>query len=530
MATITTSSTLTTHKDYHTIDDGIARVKENETRLTEVDSDDIHVLAKGQSAMLNVVQAEREVQVSHDTTVQDAPISFEGEKEKTPHVVTLEKVNDASKDEEIAGATDHNHAATTIERLRSDVEEKRQKAQEAKDTHAKKLSAAQVAILTSEKARRDRIEHQASVDEAKRKAEEDMSLAAFRQALFEKRREKQEAAERHDQKVIEAVCAASLLEYTERERLEKRMHDEEIMRQHAQALEKEQATQRVLAARQAKLDALCIAEERKQAAEAMAAKARLAIHAFQQQECDRQTKLIEIAETNAQLEAAIQLEAARQRQETASSRRMESERRAAEAKEKVQQLREQAIAAAKNARAVTKQHMHAVLESEEVARVQSYQQQLSVLEREKVEATRMRMEKEQRAKELKEKAEKLVKELGQSNRISSSQSRNVTLDCDDIHITDMRGVLEEEGRGITTHHHHQQQQQESVDEEQHGQSDSPEELPLEQEKLATATRMPASSSTCVDAAGENEEEGFQIEPRSQQLKKNAAQKKKCSLM
>ncbi|RHY90965.1 hypothetical protein DYB37_001899 [Aphanomyces astaci] len=325
--------------------------------------------------------------------------------------------------------------------LESDVQDKHLYSTRAKDmavvcdeeektnSSAEKLHAARSALMAAD------IEREAAAREEVLKSEEEAALASFRAALEAKRQRKRDAELVHYEKVVEAVCAASLLEFTERQRIEAQMELDETGRQAAEAAQREDFAASATAARQSKTVAIQSVLDLKSKAHAAKQAARKAIEDYEAKERERQEKLTNLTELEGQRELELQLEAMKQRQEAATARRLESERRAIEAKERAQALRQLALDAAKHMRDTAKVGMAAVLESEDKVREQHYAKELQAVQAVKDEATSRREESErraaaaaQRATSLREKALQAAKEL----RSTSKRGMDAVLEKEEV--------------------------------------------------------------------------------------------------
>ncbi|KAF0720533.1 Aste57867_252 [Aphanomyces stellatus] len=251
------------------------------------------------------------------------------------------------------------------------------------------------------------IERDAAELEAHLKAEEDASLAAFRATLEDKRKKKRDAAVHHDEKVIEAVCAASLLEYTERERAEKQLELDEQQRQAMANAKRRELESTTAAARQSKTDAVLHVMELKCKANEAKMQARKAIEEYETKERERQERIAQLAESEAEHELQLQLDAMNRKKEEAKQRRLESEQRAAEAARRAEELRQNAFEAAKKMREAAKDGLEATLAKEEQLREQQYANQLGAVQATKEAARLKREEAERRAVEATRRAEEL---------------------------------------------------------------------------------------------------------------------------
>ncbi|OQR88436.1 hypothetical protein THRCLA_22867 [Thraustotheca clavata] len=248
------------------------------------------------------------------------------------------------------------------------------------------------------------------MEEMQRKEEEERELKAFRLRLEETREKKRRAADLHEQKVIEAVCAASLLEYNEHQRIEKQLHDAEEEIERLKALQQAELNRKRQEAAQQKLLAQQSAENAKLKAKELAEKATIAINAYKDTETHRQEALATFTEQECDRELQAQLHQLKLRQEAATLRRIESERAAIEAQERAARIREEAIAKVKQVRELSKKKITTELTQEEQLRSLQYESQLHQLHAVREEATQRRIDRELQAKVAQERATHLREE------------------------------------------------------------------------------------------------------------------------
>ncbi|OQS00518.1 hypothetical protein ACHHYP_03428 [Achlya hypogyna] len=274
--------------------------------------------------------------------------------------------------------------------------EQRRLAEEA--AYERQLEAV-MAISLAEQAQRERIERQASMDEDARRADEDVALEAFKKQVEEKRRLREEAQALHEQKVLDAVLKASLVEFNERTRIEHTADDEERLRSTSLETQQQQIAAMKAAAQRSKTTAVQNVLDLKKKAHDAKEQARRAVEEYQNKVQEGQNKLLALAQLEKERDHQALLEAAKQRQEEAAAKRLEAERRAQEAIERAQLMREKALQAAKLARQTSRAAIESSIEQEEATRALTYELKLNALGAEKDEAARVRLEKEAAAQE-----------------------------------------------------------------------------------------------------------------------------------
>ncbi|KDO24324.1 hypothetical protein SPRG_10399 [Saprolegnia parasitica CBS 223.65] len=284
-----------------------------------------------------------------------------------------------------------------------------------------------MAISLAEQTQRERIERQASIDDVQRREHEDKALDEFKKKVDEKRRLREEAQARHEQKVMDAVLKASLVEFNERSRIEHMTDDEERLRS-ASLEAKQQDIERAKAlAHRSKTNAVQNVLDLKKKAHEAKEQARRAVEEYQKKEKERQEKLVALAQLEKERDQQALLDAAKQRQEAAIAKRLEAETRAQEAVARAQAMREKALLAAKMVRQTSRATIESSIQQEEASRALAYQQQMSALAHEKDTARRERLEKEriaheklQNATELRERAAAASAELGRHHSSTAS--------------------------------------------------------------------------------------------------------------
>eukprot|EP00644_Phytophthora_capsici_P017273 jgi/Phyca11/536188/estExt2_fgenesh1_pg.C_PHYCAscaffold_480075 len=194
------------------------------------------------------------------------------------------------------------------------------------------------------------------------------SVDAAVDTMWEARRAREKAEEEADQKLIDAVCKASLAEYNDRERALKVYESETSQRslkhqESSAALqhEKSEAEQRKRAAMQTVIDS-------KMRAKLMSEKAREATSLYEQKNQERLTKQAELETMKLREAQEVELLAVQQRKEEAMRKRTEAELKARQAREKAEAMRHQAFQAASKVRANSRRQIETQLNVEEAQR------------------------------------------------------------------------------------------------------------------------------------------------------------------
>ncbi|RHY36723.1 hypothetical protein DYB34_003894 [Aphanomyces astaci] len=284
-----------------------------------------------------------------------------------------------------------------IERL--SMEEKRRERRAAIElAHEREMEAIH-AISRAEQEERERIEAAAAVDEERWQQEELAAMANFRAALEEKRRIRQEDDAIHDEKVMQAVLQASLMEFNARGQIENLAGEEDLFRQFESDKALRNMERQKALAHADKFNKVQMVLDTKKRAHAAKESARLAIEEYQAKERLRRELLWQQEEDESVRLHIEQLAAVRKRQDEAVVKRVEAERRAEEAMSRAKELRQKALVAAKLVRQTSRQAIEKVLQQEEVVRSEDYRRQMEALDKDKEIASRVRHEKEMVAKE-----------------------------------------------------------------------------------------------------------------------------------
>lgn len=217
-----------------------------------------------------------------------------------------------------------------------------------------------------------------STDSSRSSADSDSS-----EIMWEARRARERAEQEAEQKLIDAVCKASLLEYNEKERAMQHYENELVARDFAYLSGSTKLQLERVEAEQRKRDAMQRVIDSKQKAQHMAARAREATGLYEQKNAERLAKSAELEEIRQQKERELALLAVQHRKEEAIRRREDAERRAQAAREKAEAMRTKAIQAVQVVRAQSRKQIETELTHEEDHRQLELQRKLQELELEK---------------------------------------------------------------------------------------------------------------------------------------------------
>ncbi|KAI9989185.1 hypothetical protein PInf_019324 [Phytophthora infestans] len=233
------------------------------------------------------------------------------------------------------------------------------------------------------------------------------SVDAAVDTMWEARRAREKAEEDADQKLIDAVCKASLAEYNDRERVLKTYESETSQRslQHqtssATLLQaKSEAEQRKRAAMQTVLDSKVRAKE-------MSEKAREATALYEQKNSERLAKQTELEALKLREAQEAELLVVQKRKDEAMRKRTEAEQKAREAREKAEAMRRQAFQAASKVRANSRRQIETQLSEEEAQRQRERQRKLDEIEKNKELARQRKEEATKKAEDARRRAEEL---------------------------------------------------------------------------------------------------------------------------
>ncbi|CEG44484.1 uncharacterized protein PHALS_00847 [Plasmopara halstedii] len=238
------------------------------------------------------------------------------------------------------------------------------------------------------------------------------SVDAAVDTMWEARRTREKAEEEADQKLIDAVCKASLAEYRQRERALKLYESEASQRSLDHEMSSATLQQAMSEAEQRKRAAMQTVIDSKTRAKEMSEKAREATSLYQQKNCERLNKQAELEAKILHDEQEAELLAVQKRKEEAMRRRTMAEQKAREALEKAEAMRREAFQAASKVRAYSRKQIESQLSVEEAQRQCEIQRKLDEIEKikdlahqRKEAAAEKAMNAQRRAEELRLKAE-----------------------------------------------------------------------------------------------------------------------------
>ncbi|CEG40359.1 uncharacterized protein PHALS_10563 [Plasmopara halstedii] len=196
-------------------------------------------------------------------------------------------------------------------------------------------------------------------------------------------RDTKKEGEEEDQKLIDAVCKASLVEYNQREQAFKLYESEASQRafEHQTTsatlqLAINEAEQRKYAAMQTVIDSKIRAKE-------MSDKARDATSLYQQKNSERLNKQTELEAIKLRDAQKAELLTVQKRKEEAMQKRTEAEQKAREAMEKAEAMRREAFHAASKVRLYSRKQIENQLSVEETQRERERQRKLDEIEKNK---------------------------------------------------------------------------------------------------------------------------------------------------
>ncbi|KAL4115671.1 hypothetical protein KRP22_003411 [Phytophthora ramorum] len=233
------------------------------------------------------------------------------------------------------------------------------------------------------------------------------SVDAAVDTMWGARRAREKAEEEADQKLLDAVCKASLAEYNERERALKDYESVTSQRslEHqtsSVALQqaKSEAEQRKRAAMQTVIDS-------KTRARQMSEKAREATSLYEQKNSERLAKQADVETLKLREAQEAELLAMQKRKEEAMRKRTEAEQKARDAREKAEAMRHQAFQAASKVRANSRRQIETQLSVEEDQRQREMQRKLDEIEKSKNLARQRKEEAAKKAEDARRRAEEL---------------------------------------------------------------------------------------------------------------------------
>ncbi|CAI5702941.1 unnamed protein product [Peronospora effusa] len=203
------------------------------------------------------------------------------------------------------------------------------------------------------------------------------------ETMWDARRTREKAEEEADQKLLEAVCKASLAEYNERERALKDYESETSQRSQNHQTSSVALQQAKSCAVQRKLAAMQTVIDSKTRAYQMSEKARKATSLYEQKNKERLAKQAEFEALKLRDLQEAELFAVQKRKEEATCKRAEAEQKAREAQEKAEAMRRQAFQAASKVRANSRRQIETQLGEEEAQRRREMQRRLDEIEKNK---------------------------------------------------------------------------------------------------------------------------------------------------
>nr|CCA25592.1 conserved hypothetical protein [Albugo laibachii Nc14] len=202
----------------------------------------------------------------------------------------------------------------------------------------------------------------------------------------ETRRTRAQAEEEADRKLIEAVCAASLAEFKERERILKDYDQSTDLQDLVYSAGNAEITQKRNEALGVKRDAMQRILNSKSYAQEMCLKVKKATDVFEEKNAERIAKISEWEENQMRVEQETALLLLEKRKGEAVHRRKEAENRAEEARVRAEEMREKAIHATKIVREMARRQIDHSLNAEEESRLRELEQQKIRIDKTKEEA------------------------------------------------------------------------------------------------------------------------------------------------
>ncbi|KAF4321699.1 hypothetical protein JM18_001354 [Phytophthora kernoviae] len=233
------------------------------------------------------------------------------------------------------------------------------------------------------------------------------SVDAAVDTMWEARRAREKAEEEADQKLIDAVCKASLAEFNERERALNAYETESSQRSLKHQTSSVALQQAKSDAEQRKRAAMQTVIESKTRAQLMSEKAREATSMYEQKNAERLAKQAELESLKLREGQEAELRAVQLRKEEAIRKRSEAEQKAREAREKAEAMRHQAFQAASKVRANSRRQIETQLNQEEEHRQLELQHKLDEIEKNKLLARERKEAAAKKAEEARRRAEEL---------------------------------------------------------------------------------------------------------------------------
>ncbi|KAI9915228.1 hypothetical protein PsorP6_008308 [Peronosclerospora sorghi] len=227
------------------------------------------------------------------------------------------------------------------------------------------------------------------------------------ETMWEARRLREKAEEEADQKLLDAVCKASLAEYKERERV-LMLHESEssqrLQHHHTSSEALQQARSEAETRKRAAVQTVIDSKAR---ANQMREKAREASLLYEQKNHERLLKEAELEALKLREVQEAEILAMQKRKEEAARNRAEAEQKAREAREKAEIMRCKAFEAASKVRANSRRQIEIQLTEEEAQRQREMQRKLDEIEKNKELAHQRREAAVKKAEEARRRAEEL---------------------------------------------------------------------------------------------------------------------------
>lgn len=210
-----------------------------------------------------------------------------------------------------------------------------------------------------------------------------ISVDAAVETMWEARRKREKAEEEADQKLIDAVCKASLAEYNQRERALKLFDSETSQRTVEHETSSATLQQAKSEAEQRKRAAMQTVINSKTRAKEMIEKAREATSLYEQKNIERLSKQAELEALRLRDAQEAELLAVQKRKEEAMRKRADAEQKACEFREKAEAMRREAFQAASKVRAHSRKQIESQLSVEEAQRQRERQHKLDEIQKNK---------------------------------------------------------------------------------------------------------------------------------------------------
>ncbi|TMW56815.1 hypothetical protein Poli38472_006825 [Pythium oligandrum] len=206
------------------------------------------------------------------------------------------------------------------------------------------------------------------------------------ESMWQARRAREEADRIAEQKLIDAVCAASLLEFNEKNKALDEYEIDLVAKAEQRERELQEVRERRIAAERKKRDAMQRVIDAKKRAAELSKKAHSATKLYEEKAVEHVTREVEHSQMEHRLEQERELLAVQQRKEEAIRRREEAERKAQEARERAAAMRLKAFDAAKLARMQSRKQIEDALVHDEANRAMQMERHLHELEESKAQA------------------------------------------------------------------------------------------------------------------------------------------------